>query len=221
MNDKIPPPTHPKIYHILHYDRLPSIVGGGFLLSDARMRQQQGTGTTIGMSDIKARRLTNGLASHSGLHVGECVPFYFCPRSVMLYVIEQRHPNLSYSGGQGSIVHLEADLHRTIQWATTNGKRWAFTLSNAGSNYFKDRSDINDLNQIDWNAVQATKWSGSGIPPSVKEGKQAEFLIEDEFPWDLVDGIGHQSGPVAGHVNAALANAVHKPIVAVQNTWYY
>jgi hypothetical protein len=44
-------------------------------------------GTTIGMDSIKQRRLTKSLNSHPDLRVGDCVPFYFCPRSVMLYNI--------------------------------------------------------------------------------------------------------------------------------------
>ena len=91
------------------------------------------------MTGIKQRRLTElTLSSHPGLHVGDCVPFYFCPRSVMLYLIYQgNHPELTYRGGQGPIIHLEADLHATVAWAVGAGRRWAFTLSNAGSYFFQ------------------------------------------------------------------------------------
>ena len=50
-------PERPKIYHIVHVDRLASIARNGCLLSDAVMSVHQGTGTTIGMSRIKQRRL--------------------------------------------------------------------------------------------------------------------------------------------------------------------
>ena len=86
----MPPPENPKIYHIVHVDRLLSIVAEGGLLSDAEMANRPGGGTVIGMSDIKRRRLTElTLASHPGLYVGECVPFYFCPRSVMLTQLDR------------------------------------------------------------------------------------------------------------------------------------
>jgi hypothetical protein len=39
----MPVPAQPKIYHIVHVDRLPSIVADGFLWSDAVMVQLQGT----------------------------------------------------------------------------------------------------------------------------------------------------------------------------------
>ncbi len=140
----MPPPASPKIYHIVHVDRLAPILASGGLLCDAEIVQANAAGTTIGMSGIKQRRLNElRLTSHPDLHVGACVPFYFCPRSVMLYLIYQaNHLELSYRGGQGPIVHLEADLRQSVAWAEENGMRWAFTLSNAGAYYFEDRCDL-------------------------------------------------------------------------------
>lgn len=113
------------------------------------------------MSNIKRRRLTElTLTGHSDWYVGQCVPFYFCPRSIMLYLMHMRNSELDYKGGQEPIIHLVADLNRTIEWADNNGKRWAFTTSNAGSSYFEDFSRIEDLNRINWNAVWADQWVG-------------------------------------------------------------
>ena len=180
-------PAHPKIYHIVHEDKLASIAGGGRLLCHAMVTSNGVTGTTIGMNAIKQRRLTLPLTSHPGLLVGSCVPFYFCPRSIMLFLIYRaNHPELAYRGGQGPIVHLEADLHAVVNWAQKNGPRWAFTLSR-GAYYFEDRCSLANLDEIDWQAVQTRQWSGTGVASSVKENKQAEFLLEAFFPWELVD----------------------------------
>ena len=142
-----PVPTEPKIYHIVHIDRLASIINDGYLWCDAEITKRSPEGTTIGMGGIKHRRLNElTLNSHPNLHVGDCVPFYFCPRSVMLYVIYQANKDeLSYKGGQDPIIHLEADLRQTVKWAKKNNLRWAFTLSNAGSYYFEDRRDLANL----------------------------------------------------------------------------
>lgn len=211
------PPTDPKIYHIVHVDRLPSIVADGGLLCDAEMAERQPSGTTIGMNDIKQRRLRElRLNSHPDLFVGACVPFYFCPRSVMLYVINQaNHPQLSYRGGQGPIVHLVADLRPAVAWAQEQGLRWAFTLSNAGAYYFEDWSDLDSLDEIDWNAVRARDWR------QCKEGKQAEFLVEGRFPWELVSRVGVRSLRILDRAAAALEPAAHKPPVEVRPDWYY
>ena len=215
-------PAEPKIYHIVHVDRLSSIIVENGLWCDAKMAGRSGTGTTIGMNNIKERRSKSPLSSHPDLHVGDCVPFYFCPRSVMLYVIYQaNHSDLSFRGGQDPIVHLEAGLRRTVNWAEEHNLRWAFTLSNAGAYYFEDRCDLAQLAEIDWDAVQANKWSGNEIHTSMKEGKQAEFLIERRFPWELVSRIGVSSQPVYLQAMAARESARHKPLVEIRPEWYY
>ena len=213
----MPIPAEPKIYHIVHVDRLPSIMADGMLWCDAEIVRRSPPGTTIGMNSIKQRRLSElTLTSRPFLYVGDCVPFYFCPRSIMLYLIHQaNHPELVYRGGQRPIVHLEANLRQTVVWAETRGLRWAFTLSNAGAYYFEDRCDLTQLGEIDWNAVQATDWR------QCKEGKQAEFLIERQFPWELVSRIGVISRQVSDQVNAALHAAQHKPPIEIRPDWYY
>ena len=209
-------PPKPKIYHIVHLDRLASIVADSQIWCDARMESRHGTGTTIGMSNIKQYRLTKALNSHPDLHVGDCVPFYFCPRSVMLYVIHRaNNPELAYRGGQGPILHLEADMRQTIAWADTNNHRWAFTSSNAGSRYFEDYSDLARLEKIDWDAVQAMDWAQR------KDGKQAEFLLESSFPWGLVSRIGIESQRVYGKVRDVLRGSRHRPTVEIKPGWYY
>ena len=52
------PPAEPKIYHIVHVDRLASIVSDGFLWCDAEAQRRASPGTIIGMAEIKQRRLT-------------------------------------------------------------------------------------------------------------------------------------------------------------------
>jgi hypothetical protein len=165
-------PLRPKIYHICHVDRLASIVASGGLLSDAAILSARLAGTVIGMNHIKQRRLQElALASHPQLFVGQCVPFYFCPRS--------------------------------------------FTLSNAGARYFEDRANLAQLDEIDWEAVNARDWR------QCKEGKQAEFLLEHDFPWQLVEQIGVHSRPVYGQVANALPAQGHRPRLEIEPGWYY
>jgi ssDNA thymidine ADP-ribosyltransferase, DarT len=214
----MPPPANPKIYHIVHVDKLASIAAAGCLWSDAELAQQPVTGTVIGMNNIKARRMNElTLASHPGLSVGQCVPFYFCPRSVMLYLIHRRNSELVYQGGQGPIVHLVADLNAVVAWAQANDQRWAFSLSNAGSHYFEDRSDLANLDEINWAAVQTHQWSGS----PTKEQKQAEFLIERQFPWHLIEEIAVINQVTHQQAVNAVAGVAHRPGVQIRPAWYY
>ena len=212
----MPVPAEPKIYHIVHVDRLSSIVANDFLWCDAEIERLDIPGTVIGVSSIKERRRERLLHTRPGLRVGDCVPFYFCPRSVMLYMISRRnHIDLSYRGGQDPIIHLEADLRHTTVWAENNNLRWAFTTSNAGARYFQDYCDLDDLREINWAAMNEQYWQ------SCKEDRQAEFLLENRFPWYLIERVGVSSRETYRQVNTALQATAHKPQIEVLPDWYY
>jgi len=211
-------PAHPKIYHITHVDNLPAILAAGGLSSDVAMAARDGPARTIGMGRIKQRRMALPVKCHTGDTVGAYVPFYFCPRSIMLYMIHRaNHPDMAYRGGQGPILHLEADLHESVEWATENGRRWAFTLSNAGAYYTEFRNRLDRLSELDWEAVAAGDFRDS----QVAEGKQAEFLMQDYFPWQLVRRIGVIDAAVYGQVVRAVSEAPQRPAVEVRREWYF
>jgi len=130
-------------------------------------------------------------------------------------LIHRQNADLAYKGGQGPIIHLEADLHATVAWANAQPRRWAFTLSNAGSRYFEDRADLARLGDVDWDAVAARNWRGC------REAKQAEFLLENSFPWHLVERIGVLSQPIATQVAQTLPVGGHRPPVQILPAWYY
>jgi hypothetical protein len=170
------------------------------------------------MSAIKARRLTLPVSCHPGTFVGEYVPFYFCPRSIKLYVIHcANHVELTYRDGQEPIVPLEASLNQAIGWADGDGRSWAFSLSNAGAFYAQFRSQVGQLNEVNWPAVAASDFRLA----DVKEGKQAEFLMHERFLWQLVDRIGVISRGMAQQVTSAVRGAAHRPRVEIRRDWYF
>jgi len=207
------PPDRPKIYHITHVSNLAAIAASGCLFSDALLVERGGPTAMVGMSHIKARRLTeiNLDQCYPDDFVGQYVPFYFCPRSVMLYLIYAHNHELAYQGGQGPIVHLEADLKTVVESAKANDQRWAFSLSNAGAYGPEFRNDLDQLNEVNWPAVAATNWRN----PAIKHGKQAEFLLRDSFPWSLVERIGAHSNAVAQVAAQAISAAAHQPRIEI------
>jgi hypothetical protein len=170
-----PPPKNVKIYHITHVENLANIIEAGAIYSDAKRIKKGVACNLVGMTAIKQRRLEQIFVDcHAGTTVGEYVPFYFCARSVMLYLLYRgNHPDVHYHGGQGPIVHLQADLRRTIDWAEEKGIRWAFSNGNAGAFYSQFFNRLRDLDKLDWNAIRSHDFRD----PLTKEGKQAEFLL--------------------------------------------
>jgi hypothetical protein len=213
-----PVPAQPSVYHITHIDNLAAIVAASCLFSDAVMVAGRIGATSIGMFSIKERRLRLPVPCHPGDFVGEYVPFYFCPRSVMLFVISRRNnADLAYQGGQETIVHLVADMHEVIAWADACGRRWAFSKSNAGAYYTGFFASPADLHEVDWAAVRSTDFRDA----ATRDGKQAEFLVHESFPWELVSSIGVHSAAMKARVEAVIAQASHRPSVVIQRGWYY
>jgi len=213
------PPAAPKIFHITHVENLRTISENGCLWSDAECLRRGLVHQTVGMSEIKRLRLEELVVKcHPETRVGDYVPFYFCPRSIMLYVLHMaNHPGLTYRGGQRPIVHLQLDVRDTVAWADANGLPWAFSDRNAGSDYAAFFCDLRRLDRVNWRAVAATDFRD----PVIKDGKQAEFLVRTRVPWSLVEGIGVVDSEMAQHARDALGGATHRPEIRVQRSWYY
>ena len=212
-------PCNPKIYHITHIDNLPNIAASMGLVSDENRIESGLSCSLVGMSTIKQRRLKEiEVSCYPGTKVGQYVPFYFCPRSVMLFILHKaNNPELTYRGGQPPIVHLEADLNTVMNWANANTVRWAFSNGNAGAYITAFYKQPKELVHLDWAAINSTDFRDAKI----KEGKQAEFLMFDVFPWTLIEKIGTINSTMATKVKTALVGVEHQPIVAVEPNWYF
>jgi hypothetical protein len=203
-----PATTH--LYHITDASNLPSIIASGALLSDVAVSQINHR--VIGYDHIKQRRMTeNRVPCCGNRFVGEFVPFYFCPRSPMLFVINNGRTGLP-AGCQTTIVHLVTTVSAAVQL----GRPYAISDGNAGAGYTTYRSDLQALDDhLDWGAINAKYWSDKA------HFKSAEFLVADRFEWHAISAIGCHNTAIIAQVNAHLAQATHKPTVKVESSWYY
>lgn len=206
------------IYHITHIDNLAGIVSQG-LLSDASRLSQNCSVHLVGMSAIKQRRLQEIEVDCCGNRkVGEFVPFYFCPRSVMLYVLHKgNHPDLNYLGGQEAMLHLACRVTTVVNWADRQKVAWAFCSQNAGAYLTRFSGAFLDLETLDWKAIASSDFRDA----QVKANKQAEFLVADVVPWSLVEGIGVATRGQLSAVMEVLRGADHLPKVEVRPGWYF
>lgn len=209
---------HPKIFHITHVDNLPGIVRDGAIWSDAKLLDSGIDCHLIGIAGIKERRLTLPVQCHPNTFIGDYVPFYLCDRSIMLYILYMgNHPDLSYTGGQGPIIHLVSDLEATVEWAESNQKPWAFTDGNAAASYANFYNNLADLDKIDWAAVGNHNFSD----PIIQERKQSEFLVHEYLPWHLIERIAVIDNRIEDKVQLTLREVDQLPNISVERSWYY
>lgn len=203
------PPDQTLIYHITDLGNLEGILAEGKLLSDAVMAERETE--EIGHGHIKQRRLTEiRVACCQDRFVGEFVPFYFCPRSPMLYTVNIGSTGRS-PGCQTSIIHLVSRVEQGIG----SGSQWAISDCNAGTYYASFENDLAALDGLEWPAIRAKYWSDKSSQ------KAAEFLVADSFPWNGVHHIGCQNSDVAAQVQSLIQNENHQPAVTVERSWYY
>jgi hypothetical protein len=174
-----------------------------------RERQQRNLAcTNIGYTHIKLRRLTRAVDAGAGGTLGDYVPFNFCPRSVMLYVIHKGHRD--YGGGQEHIVHLVSTVSRAVALE----RPWAFSDRHAELAHALHFDDLARLNEVNWAAMPRRSWE------SVREERQAEFLVKGFFPWSAVIEVAAMTRKAAQRASATLERA-HVPPVAIRPEWYY
>jgi hypothetical protein len=202
-------PPDPLIFHITHMENMPGILREGGLWCDRQRIARQLGNTNIGHAHIKQRRLSRAVTTTAGGTLGDYVPFNFCPRSVMLYSVHRGHQD--YKGGQESVVHLVS----TVSRATALGRPWAFTDRHAELAHALHFDDLTRLSEVPWHVMADQYWS------TVKEERQAEFLVHDFFPWPAIAQVMVMTPAAAQLAQAALGAAQHRPPVAIRPDWYY
>lgn len=204
--------ANPAIYHITHVDNLAGIVAAGRLWSDVKCAANAVPHTNIGYRHIKERRMRRNVTVAARGVLGDYVPFNFCPRSVMLYVVSQGHRD--YNDGQRRVVHLVSSVDAMV----ATGRPWFFTDRHAELGYAAQYDSLASLPAVDWAVMPLQYWAGSD---DVRERRQAEFLVHDWCPWQAIQAVGVYDEAVADEVRAAIAATDHQPTVEVRRDWYY
>ncbi len=198
------------ISHITHLNNLASIIAEGCLWSDVQRISKNLDNENIGYSHIKERRRLRPVKVAKRGTIGQYVPFNFCPRSIMLFVIHKGHSD--YNGGQELVLHLISDVDTVRE----SNPHCFFTDIHADLDYAEQIDDFNRLQELDLNRIKTKRqWQ------DFKEEKQAEFLAFECVRWQTIQRIGVKTQAVADQVHRALNSSPHKPRVEVQPSWYY
>lgn len=157
-------PVQTLVYHITDVDNLPGILASGGLRADVAMANANPV--VIGYAHIKQRRMAEiRVDCCGGRFVGEFVPFYFSPRSPMLYTVNKGNTGRA-AGCQRSIVHLVS----TVAVGIAQNRAWAISDGNAAAFHTSFAADLAALNGLDWPTIHATQWQGK------THQKSAEFF---------------------------------------------
>lgn len=132
----------------------------------------------------------------------------------MLYAISKGNVE-GTAAAQSKIVHLVSDTDSVIN----HGCRWVFTDGHADMVHLSDFfDDIRHFDKIDWALMRATYWNDVPADPDRKRRRQAEFLVHEFFPWELVTEIGVINRTMEAEVREAVDCGAE---IKVRRDWYY
>ncbi|WP_448572928.1 type II toxin-antitoxin system toxin DNA ADP-ribosyl transferase DarT [Trichothermofontia sp.] len=206
------------LYHITHVSNLSSILRSNGLLANShlqRLQRKSAQVQDISYENIQDRRARKLVPCGVGGVLHDYVPFYFAPRSPMLYAIHRRFTR--YQGGQEPILHLVT----SVEAITTAHLAFAFTDGHAVMDYSDFYDDLDDLGVIDWDVMNSNFWADTDDDPDRKRRRQEEFLVHKHLPWHLVEEIGVFSPAEQREVYQVLLNFDDRTPVKVYRDWYY
>lgn len=168
-----------RIYHITHMRNLAGILEQGGLHCDRNAQQLKSI--QIGHQHIKARRMARVVPLPPNGTLGDYVPFYFAPRSPMLYAIHNGAV-VGYTGGQEPVVHLVS----SVEDVRDSGLEWVFTEGHAEMAFSDFFGDLEDLDKVDWKVMGSSYWFDTNEDPATaSEGVKRSSLFINSFHGNL------------------------------------
>jgi hypothetical protein len=199
-------------------ERLPSVIEHG-LLPDNVCRRRQITGVEIGYDHIKRRRALRPVPCGVGGTLADYVPFYFAPRSPMLYAITRGLVSAEAACTE-QIVYLMSST-QTLRGAglTVIASNRHAELDYADMTEHDGDLDNNDF--IDWPLMTAVYWNNTPEDPDRKERRQAECLVHPRVPWQVIEGIATKTERARAQVQTLLGAAGVSTPAVVSAEWYF
>lgn len=202
------------IYHFTHRDNFYNMLAKGGLCCDADL--DQSAYKNIGNQSIKARRFRRQVTTAPFGVVADYVPFYFSPRSPMLYVIHRGNvPSVNY--GQDQVVYLCCNVNDIF-----GNYQCCFTDRNAAVDialFYSDRSKMKDV--IDWELMRSIMWNNTPDDTDRMERRMAEFLIHKFAPIQLIREIGVYDQMNYKYINACLQSCRASIPIKIKREWYF
>jgi len=223
----MPIPRPVRLFHITAIANLPAIFVAGALLSKNAGASAGINYQNIAHQGAQGARALRAVPNPPGGVVHDYVPYYFAPRSPMLYAINGgRVQGCAYR--QVDIAHLET----TVERVTAGGAPFVFYDRNATLAFAQAFTDLAQLDQVAWDLLTeeprldgfCTYWQNRSDPACYAdrmERRQAEFLVRDRTPLACFTRIGVMGDSQAAKVCAMTSAAgIHLPAVVMRD-WYF
>jgi hypothetical protein len=167
--------------------------------------------------DIKAKRKAIRIRLAPYGCVADYVPFYFAPRSPMLYKLAKGGVP-TYADGQDLLIYLVS----TVETATRAGLQCLFSDGNCAAAVTQVCADLTQLDSmVDWEVMHAQRWNNTAEDGDRMRRRMAEFLVHERLPIGCVAEIAVRTDAMNEQVDAILATQGVSLPVRVRAGWYF
>lgn len=200
------------LYRITHVENLPGLLERGCDCAPNESKRLGITKRAISHQEIMDKRERAVIRVPPGGVVADYVPFYFGPKSPMLYAIKQG--KVEGYHGQREIIYLVANAEDIAERKLP----FMFTDGHGIISYVNHYNRLEDLPKLHWKAIRAPYWN------NFEDGRckrQAEFLIKERFPLELTREIGVMDEMMRQSVEKLTAPTSFRPLIQVRREWYF
>jgi hypothetical protein len=199
-------PGLPDVFHFTHERNLAAIVR----LGELRCHRTAPCEEDIADVEIKGHRARKPVPLNPRGVVADYVPFYFATRSPMLYRLVRQGLD------QGEVVYLRTSTERLL----TTERPVVVTDGNAASHITRFHPPERLLEVVDWEIMSARIWADTDEDGDRKRRRQAELLVHEHLPLEVIEEIGVLDEDGADRV-LALLDGRRAIAVNVRTGWYF
>lgn len=220
-------PSPVRIFHITPICNLASIAKSKKLRAKAELLRKKIEYGNIAYQGAQGKRAVKMIARPPGGVIHDYVPFYFAPRSPMLFTINKGNVE-DCPHRQPDIVHFET----TVEAVVESGLHYVFYNYNATLDIADCFSNVKDLGKINWPLFfehprldgYCQYFHNRRDDPNYflrRETRQAEFLVHTAVPLKLMTRVGVYNEAKADEVREIFEDAKIKLPVETIRDWYF
>lgn len=200
----------PFIFRIVHINNLLFILQNGLHCRNCSPQDPNFYG--IGNDDIIGKRDAKVVPLAPGGALSDYVPFYFSPRSPMLFSIKKNRV-----AEQNDIVYLVSEYdvisNAGLDFVYTDGQAMM-----SFSQYFNRKKDLVEL---DWDLFKSKFWNDTDDDNDRMRRRNSEFLVHQVVPMTCIISIVVKTELRKEQVESFLKQISLKLRVVVNQDWYY
>ena len=200
-------------FRLVHIDNIPHILKNGIVKADSPNANPNYV--PIGDQLVIEKRKNRRLSSSSWQNIGDFIPFYFGPRSPMLYVIQHGYNGVRRIEAEDivyCVIRLDDIIKGGIECCFTDGH-----VLNSLTQVFPAESLNRIESYVKYSDVYAHRWDDEE-DLDLKRRKEAELLLKNDLPVQDIRGFVVYN-KVA--MQRLISMGVEEKMVAVRPTFYF